>query len=108
MFRQFRICMVWFGLGMGKHCIALLETTENGKSFGLLARAHCIPCTSRGRILVYGFYPIAIQKMLENLNDPRFKRSEIILFVKSLTLHSPLLPRPNVNETTGRPPDKQP
>jgi hypothetical protein len=75
MFRQLRICMVWIRLGMGKHCIAVLETTGKGKSFGALARAIVYTMYILGRSFVHGFYPIAVQKivieMLKNLNDPR-------------------------------------
>ena len=79
MFRQLRICMVWIRLGMGKHCIAVLETTGKGKSFGVLARATVYTMYISGWSFVYGFYPIAVQKivieMLKDLNDPCFKRS---------------------------------
>jgi hypothetical protein len=60
-----------------------------------------------GRFFAYGFYPIAVQKivieMLKNLNDPRFKRSAKPSNHQLSIVHAP----PNVNEPKERPPGEQ-
>src|ERR1700733_11268872 len=70
----------WYGSGwvMGKHCIAVLETTGKGKSFGVLkslvyhvhlGAVFCVWILSSCSLKKIGI------EMLKDLKNPHFKRS---------------------------------